>query len=161
MGFVVMNPNKPDVQREGQRLPGFEARHQRVRQAGPLRGRHSLQHLWFNIRLREGSLDNRRQVAQVFARRQLRHDTTVLRMQLGLRGNDIGKNDPLRNHRRACLIARSFKRQKHRAKMPIFPAARQRIRIAADAALTCSRPSQPWSCASDRRAVVSCRAKCL
>ena len=85
MCFVVVNPNKPDVQGEGQRLPGFKTRHQCVRQAGPLRSCHGRQHLWLDAGVREGCLDNRRKVAQVFACRQLRHDTAILRMQLGLR----------------------------------------------------------------------------
>jgi len=99
------------VQRERRRLRRLQPDEQGVGQSRPLRRRHGVELLNGNARLAQRGLRDGQKIFQVFARGEFRHHAAVFRVQLDLRGDDVGQDFPVAHDGGAGFIAGSFERE--------------------------------------------------
>ncbi len=85
---------------------------QRPHQPRPLRHANRVHVGKLHSRLRERFAHHRHDLAQVFARGQLRHHAAIFPVNINLRSDHAGQNlAPVGDHCRRCLIARRFNSQ--------------------------------------------------
>ena len=88
------------------RLRGRDADEERADEARPARDRHRVDSVQRRAGLDERLLDHRRDELEMPARRDLRHDASVARVEIGLGGDDVREDPPvLRDDRSRSLVA--------------------------------------------------------
>lgn len=118
MRFVVVDTYKRFPQDISQRLGELKTDPQGAGQAGPLRGRHSVQLTHSRVRSLERSACDGQTIAQVLARGQFGNDSAILGVHLDLRRNEIGQHKAVSDDGHTRFIAGcldSKKRHEQRA----------------------------------------------
>ena len=106
MAVQVVDRSEGKPQRPRERLRRRQPDEQRADQPGPLRDGDPLDPVEPDAGLVERLAQHRRDELEVPPRGDLRDDAAVLRVQLGLGGDDIGEElAVVRDHSRGCLVA--------------------------------------------------------
>ena len=106
MTLKVVDGNERQLLRPCESLRGGEADQQRPDQARPLRHRDRVDLVQPEPGFAQGLPDDREHQLEVAPRRHLRHDAAKARVQLGLRGDNIGVDLTLvGDDGRRCLVA--------------------------------------------------------
>ena len=110
----VVDRDERQPARPGERLRGLHADEQRADQAGPARDRDGVDVVERRACFRERLADDGRRELEVPARRDLRHDAAVTRVQLRLRRDDVRANESVFGHDGTRgLVAGRLEREDH------------------------------------------------
>jgi hypothetical protein len=110
----MVDGDEREPARPGQRLRGRDADEQGADEAGALRDSDALDLSQLRAGLLQRAPDRREKQLEVMAGRDFRDDTSVLRVQLGLRRDDVGEEAPLvGDERRSRLVAGRLDAEDH------------------------------------------------
>ena len=114
MALQVVDRDERQLAPPGQRLGGRQPDEQRTDQPRALSDGDRLDVVQARLRLAERLSDHRQDELEVVPRGDLRHDPAEARVQVGLRGNDVGAElSVTRQERRRRLVAGGLEPENH------------------------------------------------